>query len=451
MLIGKKTVDATRPSKPRFGAAENVDRMQRELATREASDRCTVCMAEANKMLMPTERRGVEAPGCRSSTLSILLRRGELALDFKTIGGGPGGVDPKDPIALYETLDRQATHVEPRPAQKQILTDWAARRTERDIVLKLATGAGKTTLGLVMLYSHMVETKRPCVFLCPTNQLVAQVVQEGLSCGVPTVSVLGGEEIPLEGTAGQAVIVTSVQSIFQARAGRWTSAEIYALVIDDAHTAVEIVRQQFAVSIPKGTTQYRDLFALFRSALRDQGRGTAEEIEAGQAGGVLEVPYWVWNEQLDAVTKAVNALSAVEDEAYRKNRVSDARGLPLRWGLIKNCLQGCRCFFSANGMEIAPEIPPVERIPTYHNAARRIFMSATISDEAVLVREMACDPKSAQSPIQTPDAGGIGERMILGAATHGAKGRRRARVGRHCRTMQACFSQECRGRPYANL
>lgn len=334
-------------------------------------------------------------------------------MDFTQLGGGSAHVDPKDPIALYKSLDKKQSHVEPRPAQTEILTAWAARRDERDVVLKLATGAGKTTLGLLMLYSHMLETRRPCLFLCPTNQLVGQVVTESERCGIPAVVVGGGQDIPPEALAGSAVVVTSVQSIFQARAGRFEAANFYAIVIDDAHAAVEIVRQQFTVSVPKGEQLYKELLTLFANALREQSRGTAEEIMSGHAIGALEVPYWVWLQHLDTVTKALSALAKSEDAAYKAHRVGSITGLPLHYGLIKNCLEGCRCFFSSKTLEIAPEVPPVERVRTYNGAARRIFMSATISDESVLVRELGCADSAARAPIQATDAGGVGERMIL--------------------------------------
>lgn len=339
--------------------------------------------------------------------------RGDRRVDFTKMGGGSVDVDPRDVLALYGTLDKQHTHVELRPAQESVLLEWEKQRDQRDVVLKLATGAGKTTLGLVMLYSHMLESQRPCLFLCPTNQLVEQVLREGEKCGVPTVAAVGGEEIPHDGLNAEAVIVTSVQSIFQARAGRWTAANVYAIAIDDAHTAVDIVRQQFTVSIPAGNSTYADLLSLFLTALREQGRGTTEEIENGQSAGALEVPYWKWMEQQEAVTAAVTELSKSEDDAYRKKQLGDVPGLPLHWGLIKNILLGCRCFFSSKAVEISPEVPPVERVKAYNGAERRIFMSATISDESVLVRELGCDPEAARNPVETPNAGGIGERMIL--------------------------------------
>lgn len=72
-------------------------------------------------------------------------------MNFDELAEGTPDVDPKDPIALYNTLDHKQSHVELRPAQRQLLEAWAKRRHEHDIVLKLATGAGKTTVGLVLL------------------------------------------------------------------------------------------------------------------------------------------------------------------------------------------------------------------------------------------------------------------------------------------------------------
>jgi hypothetical protein len=341
-------------------------------------------------------------------------------VDFDKFASGEPDVDPKDPIALFKTLDPQQSHHQLRPAQQHVLEAWATRRDERDVVLKLATGAGKTTVGLLALYSLMRESRQPCLFLCPTNQLVGQVIEESARCNVPAVSVLRGDEIPPEAHAGDAIVVTSVQSIFQARAGRFESAGFYGLLIDDAHAALEIVRQQFRIRIPRTAPLFKKLHALFKDALTKQSRGTAEEISEGIGVGALEVPYWVWFEQLEAVTKLLAATSKEEDELFKARRASGfltkaspLEGLPLTWGLLKNVLDGCRCVFSVGAAEIAPEVPPVERIKTYDGAKRRIFMSATVSDESVLVRELACDEAAAKNPVEAPDGGGIGERMVL--------------------------------------
>jgi hypothetical protein len=158
---------------------------------------------------------------------------------------------------------------------------------------------------------------------------------------------------------------------------------------------------------------FKRLLAIFRDALREQSMGSATEVEEDIALGALEVPYWVWAEHLETVTTLLTERVKAEDALYRAKKPTTVEGLPLKWGLIKNVLQGCRCFFSSKGLQISPEIPPVERVRTYDRAERRIFMSATIADESVLVRELACAADAASEPLEVPDAGGIGERMVL--------------------------------------
>ena len=52
---------------------------------------------------------------------------------------------PIDPIELYEGLDRASDKGALRPVQAAVLTDWyQSRRKDRDVILKLHTGQGKT-------------------------------------------------------------------------------------------------------------------------------------------------------------------------------------------------------------------------------------------------------------------------------------------------------------------
>lgn len=62
-----------------------------------------------------------------------------------------------DPIKIYESLDRQTTKVGPlRKAQIQVLKEWFEKRLrDKDIILKLNTGAGKTLIGLLILESKL--------------------------------------------------------------------------------------------------------------------------------------------------------------------------------------------------------------------------------------------------------------------------------------------------------
>src|SRR6266404_3961316 len=63
-----------------------------------------------------------------------------------------------DPLALYGTLDRASDKGELRRAQEAILATWYARfRGNRDVILKLHTGQGKTLIGLLILLSRLNE------------------------------------------------------------------------------------------------------------------------------------------------------------------------------------------------------------------------------------------------------------------------------------------------------
>lgn len=73
-----------------------------------------------------------------------------------------------DPIEIYERLDRASDKGPLRPAQIAVLEEWHKNlRTQRDIILKLNTGQGKTLTGLLMLQSKMNENEGSSLYLCP--------------------------------------------------------------------------------------------------------------------------------------------------------------------------------------------------------------------------------------------------------------------------------------------
>src|SRR5690606_22417713 len=99
--------------------------------------------------------------------------------DFtKRLRGSGSLVDPRDRLALFESLDRRASHTTLRDTQREALVELSKVHEARDAVLKLSTGGGKTTIALVHLYAYMLGARRPCVYVCPRRQLVRQVPQE---------------------------------------------------------------------------------------------------------------------------------------------------------------------------------------------------------------------------------------------------------------------------------
>src|SRR5439155_24936354 len=82
---------------------------------------------------------------------------------------------PLSPLEIYEKLDRASDKGPLRPAQSAVLTEWHGRRRDnRDVIVKLHTGQGKTLVGLLILQSKLNEKENAGVYLCPNNFLVNQ-------------------------------------------------------------------------------------------------------------------------------------------------------------------------------------------------------------------------------------------------------------------------------------
>ena len=115
----------------------------------------------------------------------------------------------------------------------------------------------------------------------------------------------------------------------------------------------------------------------------------------------MEVPYWVWKPLAPFIEKAIS-LAAKQDNL-----------LQFVWPHLQDILRWCRCVVSGRGLEIVPDILPIHKSQAYYAAPHRLFMSATLADDSVLVRELGCAVDSARKPVLPPNDKGLGERMVL--------------------------------------
>ena len=83
-----------------------------------------------------------------------------------------------EPIEIFRRLPKPPGLNDLYTSQAEVLHTWFERRTDRDVVLKLHTGGGKTLVGLLMAQSCLNEMKEPVLYLAPTVQLVNQTLAE---------------------------------------------------------------------------------------------------------------------------------------------------------------------------------------------------------------------------------------------------------------------------------
>ena len=234
-------------------------------------------------------------------------------VDFSKLVRKKREVDVRNLLKLFESLDRQASHIELRPAQAQALQELGKLHDERDIILKMSTGSGKTTAALLYLKSHMAEKKQPGVYLCPTKQLVSQVFDETLKLGIDSVIYPAGETYPRpEGMSGNAMIICTYDKLFNAKT-TFDRPDVLlrpcAIVLDDAHAGVEEVRDAFTLHIGSVNTLHEKLLKLLKSPCESYKPGIWSSIEQEDPEASMEVPYWSWRPILDEVQKTLSPYS----------------------------------------------------------------------------------------------------------------------------------------------
>lgn len=328
-------------------------------------------------------------------------------VDFAKLKTQNKKATPIEPLEIFRRLPKPPGINDLYTSQAEVLDTWFQRRTQRDVVVKLHTGGGKTLVGLLMAQSTINETNEPVLYLTPTRQLMTQTLEKAKALGIAAVPYQVGEPLNDDFLNGKAVMVSTYKALFNGlskfgvRGGSVSPIKVSAVILDDAHVAFSVVRESFTLKVDaeKERARYDSLTGLFRRAFKEIERlGTFDDTVQGMNNGVLEVPYWAWHDQLDAV---------------REQLRTDAEKHPFAWPLLRDNLHMCHAIISRSKFTITPVLPFVSAFPTFAEAQRRIYMSATIADDSEIVRTFDADPTLIDDALVSRSLAGISERMIL--------------------------------------
>lgn len=316
---------------------------------------------------------------------------------------------PVNPVEIYQKLDRASDKGPLRPAQEAVLTEWdSSRRSQRDLILKLHTGEGKTLLGLLILQSKLNESRlrgegHRALYLCPNNFLVGQTLLQARQFGVPCVETDSENELPAAFLDGSAILVATVQSLFNGRTRFGLDAasmRVDSIVLDDAHACIDVIKDACSIKLPATHQSYQDIVGLFGADLEQQGIGTFADIRAGAYSALLPVPYWAWYDRSADVAAMLAKHAATKEIKWA-------------WPVLRDRLRDCLCIVTGTELVIAPYRPPIEIFGSYANATHRVLMSATISDDAFLVRGLGITADVVAGPLTHGAASWSGEKMVL--------------------------------------
>ena len=312
---------------------------------------------------------------------------------------------PINPLEIFQGSIRNEEYEYLRGVQEHVLEAWYEQRDQRDVIVKMNTGSGKTLVGLLMLQSCLNEDLGPAIYLCLDKQLVEQVVGVANACGIQNVTFEEGY-IPTEFLNSEAILIATFdklvngRSVFGVKGTYKYEIPIGSLLVDDAHSCLKRARQAFTISLKRNTSFCDSLFGLFKSVLHEQAPGRFKDLEDRIYPTLMTVPYWNWLESIDDV---IDILSKFRDESELK----------FQWNLLEDNLENCYCFISDSKIEITPQCIPIEYIPSFHNAKRRFFLSATLLDDSQLIKEFGVSYEAVSNPLKPRVSGDMGERMII--------------------------------------
>ncbi|MCG8348428.1 MAG: DEAD/DEAH box helicase family protein, partial [Chloroflexales bacterium] len=219
----------------------------------------------------------------------------------------------KDPLEIYENLDRRSETGPLRPSQIQILESWfKTYQNKKNTIIKLHTGEGKTLIGLLLLLSKMNQDKGPSMYLCPNKYLVEQTCLEAEKFGIPYCT-MSGSDIPEEFLTSQKILVTHIQKVFNGLSVfgiKSKSIKVGSVILDDSHACIDSIRSSFTIKINKDEPLFSEIVSLFEDDLREQGEGTFLDIINNDYSSLLAIPYWSW---IDKTSEIITLLSKCTD------------------------------------------------------------------------------------------------------------------------------------------
>ncbi|MGQ5593948.1 DEAD/DEAH box helicase [Streptomyces sp. ESR1.13] len=323
-----------------------------------------------------------------------------MVLDWSKIGAGDQ--EPLlRPREIYAALPSKPWAYL-RQEQGEVLEGWFRRKDDRDVVIKQNTGGGKTVAGLLIAQSTLNEGVGKAVYLAPDTYLAKQVRKEAGRLGLATVD----DPADIAFRSQQAILVTTFQklingkSVFGVAGDGREAIDLGIVVVDDAHAALATTEGQFRLTIPASHSTYTAITALFAADLQHQSAKGWSDIQAGDYTAAVRIPFWSWANRHSEVMALLHPHRLEDDFKFE-------------WPLIADNLQLCAATVTSKGLEIRPPCPPIGMIPAFARARRRVYLTATLADDSILVTDLDADPRLVAHPVTPGSASDLGDRMIL--------------------------------------
>jgi len=188
-----------------------------------------------------------------------------MALDLSKLRGVSLVNKETNPREIFNLLpEKNQKYQYLRDVQAEVLGQWNERRTEKDVVIKMNTGGGKTVVGLLLLKRCLNEGVSPAIYVVPDNYLISQVEREANQLGIDTAREPDAPAV----LQGKAIAIINVHKLFNGKSkfgvgDQGERLEISSIVIDDAHACINTIEAQFTIKVDNTHQIFKAIFDLF--------------------------------------------------------------------------------------------------------------------------------------------------------------------------------------------
>ena len=295
------------------------------------------------------------------------------------------------------------------PHQREVLRTYASKGVDSpDVAMQMATGSGKTLVGLLIGEWLRRKKRERVVYLCPTVQLVNQAAEQAEEkYGLSVLNFTGSASAydPQDKAAYRTadhVAITTYSSLFNTNP-YFHDADV--VILDDAHASENYVSVLWSVRINSKDhdTAYKALRGLLKSFLgyTDYARLSGKWKTPVDCAWVDMIPVPVF-EKLNEDLREI-----LDTHADEYNDVK------FPWRMIREHLLACQMYLSSTDILIRPLIPPVWAHAPFSEPRQRIYMSATLGSGGDLERLFG---RRSITRLPVPDGWdrqGVGRRFFI--------------------------------------
>ena len=259
--------------------------------------------------------------------------------------------------------------------QAEAVRKWYSTRSEKDVIVEMTTGGGKTLVGLLIGQSLVNETNGKVLNVCATKQLIEQTAARAKECSIPVATYFSGvwtDRAVFDGCTG--VCITNYAAVFNGKS-IFRNEDLCGIVFDDAHVANNSIQGQFTIHISHDHIAFRPIANCFRDYFARSNQQQFEEAIQGFPLALLFVPQFQVKRHARTITKILV-----------DNGVAETKETMFAWAHLKDHIGLCAILISGTGIAITPPVLPLFTLPYFGPQTRRVYLTATLPSQIEFLR-----------------------------------------------------------------